>query len=83
MKYLVIELQTNAEGHVGNIITAHDTKLEAEAKYHTVLAAAAASSVLRHGAVMLTNTGTFIASECFSHSAPEPEPAVEAEGGAE
>ena len=71
MKYLVIELQTNAEGQVGNIITAHDTKLEAEAKYHAVLAAAAASSVLRHGAVMLTNTGTFIASECFSHPVPE------------
>ena len=79
MKYLVIELQTDAQGHVGNIITAFDTKLEAEAKYHTVLAAAAASSVLRHGAVMLTNTGTFIASECFSHPAPEPveEPAEE------
>ena len=47
MKYLVIELQTDAEGHVGNIITAHDDKLAAEAKYHTVLAAAAVSSSAR------------------------------------
>ena len=71
MKYLVIELQTDAEGHVGNIITAHDKKLEAEAKYHTVLAAAAASSVVQHGAVMLTSTGKFIASECYTHPVPE------------
>ena len=76
MKYLVIELQTNAEGHVGNIITAHDTKLEAEAKYHTVLAAAAASSVVQHGAVMLTNTGNLIHSDCFTHPIPEPGPDV-------
>lgn len=76
MKYLVIELQTDAEGHVGNIITAHDTKLEAEAKYHTALAAAAVSSVVKHGAVLLTNTGTLVHSDCFTHPIPEPEPEV-------
>lgn len=77
MKYLVIELQTDAEGHVGNIITAHDTKLEAEAKYHTVLAAAAVSSVRQHGAVLLTSLGKFLESDCFSHTEPEPETAEE------
>ena len=79
MKYLVIELQTNAEGEVSNIVTAHDSKLDAEAKYHTVLAAAAVSSVVQHGAVMITSTGKFIASECYTHPIPEPE----TEGGAE
>ena len=76
-KYLVIELQTNAEGQVANIVTAFDTKLQAEAKYHTVLAAAAASSVVQHGAVMITSTGKFIHGECFTHPVPEQE------GGAE
>ena len=79
MKYLVIELQTNAEGQVANIVTAFDTKLQAEAKYHTVLAAAAASAVVQHGAVMITSAGKFIASECFTHPIPEPTP--EPEGG--
>ena len=79
MKYLVIELQTNAENQVANIVTSHDTKLEAEAKFHTVLAAAAVSSVRQHGAMMFTSTGKFLESDCYTHPAPEPAPAPEPE----
>ena len=79
MKYLVIELQTNAENQVATIVTSHDSKLEAEAKFHTVLAAAAVSSVRQHGAMMFTSTGKFLESDCYTHPAPEPAPAPEPE----
>jgi len=72
MKYLVIELQTNAEGQVANLVTAFDTKLEAEAKYHTVLAAAATSAVVQHGAVLMTSTGKHIADQCYTHPVEVP-----------
>lgn len=83
MKYLVIELQTDAENHVANIVTAYDKENDAKAQYHQILAAAAVSSVVQHTAVLLTNTGNFKGSECFTHPIPEPTTEPEAEGGAE
>lgn len=67
MKYLVIELQTNADGAVGNLVTAHDTAQEAESKYHAVLSAAAISTLPQHAAVLLGNDGTTFASQCYEH----------------
>ena len=67
MKFIVIELQTNGDGTVGNLVTAHDTRNEAESAYHSVLAAAAISALPRHAAVLLTSEGTLIDSRCYEH----------------
>ena len=69
MKYIVIELQTNSQGAVANIVTAHDSRAQAESKYYTVLASAAISDVPKHAAVILDSDGGFIASECYDHEA--------------
>lgn len=67
MKYIVIELQTAANGSVANIVTSHDTREQAESKYHTILAAAAVSSVPCHAAVIVDSEGGFIGARCYQH----------------
>ena len=65
--YIVIELQTNTGGTIGNIVTAHETKEQAFSKYHTILSAAAVSALPCHAAVILDNKGMQIAAQCFEH----------------
>ena len=57
MKYCVIELQKNAEGVLTPLVSVHDTKEEAESKYHTILAYAAVSNLPVHSAVVLDENG--------------------------
>ena len=49
--YIVIELQTSAQGTVGNFVWAFASENEAFSKYHTVLAAAAVSELPCHSCV--------------------------------
>lgn len=65
--YIVVELLTYADGTVGNLVWAFDTRNAAEAKYHSVLAAAALSSVPIHACVLLDNRGSRFAGECYRH----------------
>lgn len=65
--YIVIELQTNESGVVGNLVYKYDSLNEAESKFHSIMAAAAVSSLPVHAAVILTNAGTMIRSEYFMH----------------
>lgn len=71
MRYYVIEIQTGADGTAGNFVFAFAEKNDAMAKYHTVLAAAAASTVMVHSCAVLTREGQLVASECFVHPAEE------------
>ena len=66
-KYIVVELQTDASGAVGNIITAHDTLNEAESHFYSILAAAAVSAIAKHAAVLMTSEGYLVESRCFEH----------------
>lgn len=66
-KYLVIELQTNTDGTVGHIATAHDALNEAESKFHQVLAAAAVSSLPIHAAVLLRSDGALLERRDYRH----------------
>ena len=66
-KYIVVELQTAANGTVGNIVTAFDDLNLAEAKYHTILAAAASSNLSKHAAIMFSEEGFPIKNECYTH----------------
>ena len=65
--FIVIELQTNADGSVGNFVWAFTTREDAFAKYHAVLSAAAVSALPVHAAVILDNHGLQIAAQAFEH----------------
>lgn len=75
--YIVIELQKTGD-QVANLVTSHATRQEAEAKYHTVLAAAAVSPVEVHSAVMLSGEGFPLRNECYKDK-PASAPAEETE----
>ena len=66
--YIVIELQTNG-GQTTNIVTSHATREAAESQYHTVLAAAAVSSVEKHAATIITEEGFQLMYQCYKHEA--------------
>ena len=67
MKYIVVEIQTNPNGAIGNLVTAYDDRQQAESHYHLVLSAAAVSALPAHAAVLLTSYGVQLASACYYH----------------
>lgn len=69
--YIVIELQTAANGSVANIVTQYNDLNQAESAYHMILAAAAISALPEHSATILTNRGQLIATEYYTHEAEE------------
>lgn len=70
-RYIVIEMQTNTDGTIGNQVTSFDAteqgKAQAEAKYHQVLAAAALSAKPIHACVLMTAEGFLLESKCYRH----------------
>ena len=75
MKYLVIEIQTNTDGTVGNLVYSYDNRNEAESKYHAVLAAAAISALPMHTCDLIQADGILLARQCYVHEqAAEEEP---------
>lgn len=71
MKYLILELQTNADGTVGTIITQKDTLNEAQSTYYSILAAAALSALPVHAAVLMTNEGITLEFKAFVRNEEE------------
>lgn len=67
MKYIVIEIQTNADGTVGNLVWSYDTRNLAEQQYFLVLSSAAVSDLPVHAAVLMTSEGHTIYTQCFKH----------------
>lgn len=65
--FIVIELQKNENGTVGNIVTEHSTQAEAESKYHAILAAAAVSNLPVHSAVIVSEEGFPLMHQCYKH----------------
>ena len=71
MKYIVLEIQTDAGGNVAILpAITRDDKLEAESEYHRILAFAAISALPLHTAVLMTADGKTLSSKCYKHSAP-------------
>ena len=68
MKYIVIELQKNTEGAVSNIVTSHENLADAESKFYTILAGAAISEVPVHSAVLVSEEGFTVRSQCYKHN---------------
>ena len=69
--YYVIEIQTNTDGTSGNSVWGFTDRADAEAKYHTVAAVAAKSAVMVHSVAMLTNRGSNIKNEAYTHPVEE------------
>ena len=67
--YIILEMQTYADGNIGTLVFTRETRLEAESKYHEVLAAAAISSLPMHAAVLMTNEGNVISHQSYTHEA--------------
>ena len=67
MNYIVIEIQTNNDGTVGNLVSAYTDRNQAEQKYHMILASAAVSALPTHAAVLLTNDGIPLTHACYHH----------------
>jgi len=65
--FIVMEIQTNADGTIGTLINSYTDRNEAESKYHAILASASISSVPVHSACMFTNEGNMIKSERYIH----------------
>ena len=64
--YFVIELQAGET--TAYLVDSYSNKDEAEQKYHSILAAAAISTVPYHAAVILRSDGAFIKSESYTHA---------------
>ena len=69
--FIVIEIQTFANGSVSTLTYQYDTLMKAEAKYHTILSGAAISVLPCHAAVIMTNAGTVCKSEFYRHEEEE------------
>ena len=70
-KYIVVEIQTAANGTVATIVNDYADRNAAEARFHTILAAAAASTLAKHAAIMFSEEGFPLRNECYTHEAEE------------
>lgn len=77
--FAVIELQKLNDTTLANIVAAYEDLNEAKSRYHTILAAAAISSVPLHSALIITDDAFLIERDSFVHGI-QPEPAPEQEG---
>lgn len=68
--YIVFELQTNGE-NTAVLTTSYKDRNTAFQKYHTILAAAAVSSVEVHTALIMNEYGIVEARETFEHNEAE------------
>lgn len=69
MKYLVIEIQKNADGSVAvPPIASYDNYFDALSRYHTILAAAAISSTPVHSCVLMNEVGQTLRMDSYNKS---------------
>lgn len=63
--YIVVEFQKSAQNTMSCLVNAYENRADAEEKYHEVLRYAAKTTLLKHGATMLTEDGAFLKSEPY------------------
>ena len=72
MIYYVIEIQTSGDSGAVIPFTFSDRN-DAEAKYHSLLAVCATSTVPKHGAMLFNDDGFILKSEIYNHSIKDAE----------
>lgn len=65
--YIVIEIQTKADGTVDTLVTSFTERSSAESAYYNILASAAISVLPMHAAIFADNEGLVIESKCYKH----------------
>ena len=65
--YIVIEIQKMSDTQIATLVDSYEDLNQAENKFHTILAAAAVSSLPMHSASMLTEDGLEIKHESYEH----------------
>lgn len=68
MHFIVVEIQTNTNGTIGTLVNDYTDRNLAEQQYHTVLAAAAVSTIPAHAAILVTDEGQMLARGCYHHA---------------
>lgn len=72
-QFYIMELQKYQNGEYGNLVHfAYDedpdmARLKGESKYHEILAAAAVSNLLEHGAILMSSDCTPVLYQCYKH----------------
>ena len=66
-----MEIQVFEDGKMSTPCYAYEDRNSAEAKYHSILSGASVSKLPKHSAVMLTEEGYYIKSECYEHGGGE------------
>jgi len=79
MKYIVSEIQTFGTGQVAVFNYAHDARDDAEAKFYTLCAGGAKTSLPIYTVMMFSEEGFILDTKCFKHEQPAPEPEPEKE----
>lgn len=69
--YIVLEIQTMSDEQIGTLVNSYTNREAAENKFHTVLAAAAVSTLPVHSAVMMTEDGYVVKNEAYYHPLEE------------
>lgn len=76
-QYYVVEIKRLANGELEHNVTWHwdadqDTaRLKAESKWHEVMASAAISETMTHGAILFSSEGFPIMNGCYTHTVAE------------
>lgn len=65
--YIIIELQTQSDGTLGNIVQTAQTINQAKSIYHNILSFAAVSEIPIHACTLLDENGLQIACETYRH----------------
>ena len=66
MTYVVIEIQRAENGTVATLVTQFSNYAQAEAKFHTVMAAAAVSALRGHGCIIMTDHAEVVRNEMYN-----------------
>ena len=65
--FIVIEIQATNEEKVATLVFSYTNLNDAYSKYHTILSAAAISTVWKHSAVVLDDSGALLKRESYIH----------------
>ena len=72
--FYIIEIQQYQDLTYGHLVHWAETRNQADAKYYTVLAAAAVSELPSHSATLIDSDGNALRNYCYHHEQPAPEP---------
>ena len=74
MTYIVLEIRKLKDGSVKTVVSAYENKNQADNKFFNTMANAAISEFPMHSCIMVTESGSPMRYDSYTHEQPEPEP---------